>query len=178
MSPSTDFAESSSSLTHDSPYPPSSPPDLRLLHFNDVYHIEAGSAEPVGGIARFQTLRNFYNDDERFKDRPELITLFSGDAYNPSLESSITKGGHMIPVLNGLLGKEGRGVACVGNHDLDFGVSQFRHLRTQCTFPWLLANVLDPALGEDVPLANCEKTTVLKTSNGIKVGLIGLAERE
>ncbi|KAI4250026.1 MAG: hypothetical protein LQ352_005429, partial [Teloschistes flavicans] len=178
MSPTPGFVESSSSLTHGSQSPPSSPPDLRLLHFNDVYHIEAGSAEPVGGIARFQTLRDFYNDDKRFKDQPELITLFSGDAYNPSLESSITKGSHMVPVLNGLLGNEGRGMACVGNHDLDFGVSQFRHLRTQCTFPWLLANVLDPALGEDVALANCEKTAILKTNNGIKIGLIGLAERE
>ena len=64
------------------------------------------------------------------------------------------------------------------NHDLDFGVPQFRHLSTQCNFPWLLANVLDPALGEDTPLANCPKTMILESSNGIKVGLIGLAERE
>jgi hypothetical protein len=28
------------------------------------------------------------------------------------------------------------------NHDLDFGVRQFRHLAGQCSFPWLLANVL------------------------------------
>jgi len=64
------------------------------------------------------------------------------------------------------------------NHDLDFGVPQFRHLATQCNFPWLLANVLDPALGEDVSLADCPKTLILESSNGIKVGLIGLAERE
>ncbi|KAL8767912.1 MAG: hypothetical protein Q9209_005699 [Squamulea sp. 1 TL-2023] len=168
----------SSSLTYSSPSLPPSLPDLRLLHFNDVYHIECGSAEPVGGIARFQTLRNFYADDERFKNQPKLITLFSGDAFNPSLESSVTKGAHMVPVLNGMLGKEGRGAACVGNHDLDFGVLQFRHLRSQCTFPWLLANVLDPALGEDVALGDCEKTKILESSNGIKIGLIGLAERE
>ncbi|KAL8824164.1 MAG: hypothetical protein Q9170_008236, partial [Blastenia crenularia] len=64
------------------------------------------------------------------------------------------------------------------NHDLDFGVLQFRHLREQCTFPWLLANVLDPALGEGVALANCEKTMILEASNGVKIGVIGLAERE
>lgn len=67
----------------------------------------------MGGIARFQTLRNFYADDARFTGQPELVTLFSGDAYNPSLESSVTKGAHMVPVLNGLMGK-GRGAACVG----------------------------------------------------------------
>ena len=71
---------------------PSSPPDLRLLHYNDVYHVEAGSQEPVGGAARFQTLCNYYREDEQFREQPELIELFSGDAFNPSLESSVTKG--------------------------------------------------------------------------------------
>jgi 5'-nucleotidase len=66
--------------------------DLRFLHYNDVYHVEAGSREPVGGYARFQTLVNYYRDDERFKDQPKVLTFFSGDAFNPSIESSITKG--------------------------------------------------------------------------------------
>jgi len=67
-------------------------PDLRLLHFNDVYHVEGGSRDPVGGISRFQTLCNHYRNDPAFKGQPDLITLFSGDAFNPSLESSVTKG--------------------------------------------------------------------------------------
>jgi 2',3'-cyclic-nucleotide 2'-phosphodiesterase (5'-nucleotidase family) len=71
---------------------PNAPPDLRFLHYNDVYHVEAGSREPVGGYARFQTLVNYYRDDGRFKGQPKLLTFFSGDAFNPSIESSITKG--------------------------------------------------------------------------------------
>ncbi|SLM39240.1 5- [Lasallia pustulata] len=151
-----------------------SPPTLRFLHFNDVYHIEAGSAEPVGGIPRFQTLINHYRAAPQYQPLPNLLTIFSGDAFNPSLESAVTKGSHMIPVLNAA----GVDVACVGNHDLDFGVPQFQHLRDQCHFPWLLANVLDPALGEDIAIGGCPKTTILRASNGIKVGVIGLAERE
>jgi 5'-nucleotidase len=46
----------------------------------------------VGGIARFQTLCNHYARDEKFAGQSELLTLFSGDAFNPSLESSVTKG--------------------------------------------------------------------------------------
>lgn len=104
----------------------SSPPDLRLLHFNDgkdptsnvgvdsdtctVYHIDPSSSEPVGGIARFKTLCNEYRDAERFGGQPGLVTFFSGDAFNPSLESSVTKGSHMVPVLNTI----GTDVACVG----------------------------------------------------------------
>ena len=64
------------------------------------------------------------------------------------------------------------------NHDLDFGVGQFRYLASKCNFPWLLANVLDSDLGENVPLGNAKRTHMLTTSNGIKVGLIGLGERE
>jgi 5'-nucleotidase len=102
-----------------------------------VYHVDPSSAEPVGGIARFQTLCKHYREDASFRDQTELLTFFSGDAFNPSLESSVTKGSHMVPVLNNL----GTDVACVGNHDLDFGVKQFRNLAAQCNFPWLLANV-------------------------------------
>ncbi|KAJ5117007.1 hypothetical protein N7456_001355 [Penicillium angulare] len=149
-------------------------PDLRLIHYNDVYHVESGSAEPIGGVARFQSLVNYYRESPRFADQPNILTFFSGDAFNPSLESSVTKGRHMVPFLN----KIGTDVACLGNHDLDFGVAQLRHLASQCHFPWLLANVLDPALGDGVPIANCGKTCMLTSSNGIKIGVIGLGERE
>jgi 2',3'-cyclic-nucleotide 2'-phosphodiesterase (5'-nucleotidase family) len=149
-------------------------PDLRLIHYNDVYHVESGSAEPIGGVPRFQSLVNYYRSHPRYADQPNLLTLFSGDAFNPSIESTITKGRHMVPFLN----KIGTDVACVGNHDLDFGVAQFRHLSGQCHFPWLLANVLDPALGDDVPIADCGKTCMLVSSNGTKIGVIGLGERE
>lgn len=71
---------------------PNSPPDLRFLHYNDVYHVEAGSAEPVGGYARFQTLVNYYRNDKKYEGQSNVLTFFSGDAFNPSIESSITKG--------------------------------------------------------------------------------------
>lgn len=114
----------------------SSPPDIRLLHYNDVYHLDPSSAEPAGGVARFITVCKEYREAERFKGQPNLVTLFSGDVFNPSLESSITKGQsvnsfthhrlhprfrfrsadtqttgrHMVPLLN-LIGTD---CACVG----------------------------------------------------------------
>ncbi|ODA82631.1 hypothetical protein RJ55_01139 [Drechmeria coniospora] len=157
-----------------SPAAQAAAPDVRILHYNDVYHVDHASAEPVGGIARFMTVVKEYQEGGRFAGQPKALTLFSGDAFNPSLESSVTKGRHMVPVLNAI----GTDCACVGNHDLDFGVKQFGHLAQQCSFPWLLANVLDPALGEDVPLGNAKRTHMLTTSNGVRVGLIGLGERE
>ncbi|KAJ5971552.1 uncharacterized protein N7479_001470 [Penicillium vulpinum] len=149
-------------------------PDLRLIHYNDVYHVEAGSAEPVGGVPRFQSILNHYRHHPQYAGQPDILTFFSGDAFNPSIESTVTKGRHMVPFLNTV----GTDVACVGNHDLDFGVAQFRHLASQCQFPWLLANVLDPALGDDTPIADCGKTHMLISSNGLKIGVLGLGERE
>lgn len=51
-------------------------------------------------------------------------------------------------------------------------------MTAKCNFPWLLANVLDPALGENVPMGNAKRTHMLTSSNGIKIGVIGLGERE
>lgn len=104
------------------------------------------------------------------------MVLFSGDAFNPSLLSTITKvsstksetatefcfgafeddpsyafehvcnsvqGKQMIPVLNAA----GIAAACVGNHDLDFGVAQLGAHAEACNFPWLMANILDRKTG-------------------------------
>ncbi|KAI0402575.1 Metallo-dependent phosphatase-like protein [Xylaria palmicola] len=164
----------SESVTYSSGSEKGRAPDLRLLHYNDVYHIDASSSEPVGGASRFMSLIKHYREGPQFGEQPGLLTFFSGDAFNPSLESSITKGDHMVPLLN----NAGTDAAALGNHDLDFGVLKFRNLASKCNFPWLIANVLDPALGDSVPIGNCKKTHMITSSNGIKVGLIGLGERE
>ncbi|KAI9892686.1 MAG: hypothetical protein M1814_001106 [Vezdaea aestivalis] len=149
-------------------------PDLRLLHYNDVYHVDPSSQQVCGGITRFMTVCKEYRNGPVYKGKPDLLTFFSGDAWNPSIESTVSKGKHMVPVLNTI----GTDVACVGNHDLDFGVPQFRYLAALCKFPWLLGNVLDPALGENEAIANCQKSLILTSSNGIKIGVVGLGERE
>lgn len=68
----------------------------------------------------------------------DALVLFSGDAFNPSLMSTITSGAQMPPVLN----ETQVAAACVGNHDLDFGIDRFEELAKNCNFPWLMANVL------------------------------------
>ena len=70
----------------------------------------SGSAEPIGGVSRFQSLVNYYRSHPQFAGQPDILTFFSGDAFNPSIESTITKGRHMVPFLNTV----GTDVACVG----------------------------------------------------------------
>ena len=50
----------------------------------------------------------------------EVLTLFSGDLLGPSLISTIFEGEQMIPSFNAC----NVDVACIGNHDLDFGINQ------------------------------------------------------
>ena len=50
---------------------------ITILHFNDIYNIEARKEDPCGGISRFITAL------ERYKDRDPLV-LLSGDVYGPS----------------------------------------------------------------------------------------------
>lgn len=69
---------------------------------------------------------NHYQSDPRYAGQSELLTLFSGDAFNPSLESTVTKGSHMVPVLN----RVGTAVACVGVSMLQSPRTLFRGWRS------------------------------------------------
>ena len=59
---------------------------ITIIHFNDVYNIEERQREPVGGSARFCTKVHSYTDEKP-------LVIFSGDSFNPSLMSTITKVG-------------------------------------------------------------------------------------
>ncbi|KAJ9057065.1 hypothetical protein DSO57_1026095 [Entomophthora muscae] len=158
--------------------PSSSEDHIDIIHFNDVYHIEERNIEPIGGAARFKgELDRLYEKLSRTSSNQEKVTsplvLFSGDAFNPSTQSTITKGSHMVPVLNHLR----IDVACYGNHDFDFGVPVLEDLAGQCNFPWLLSNISVNQENLDTPLAKAKRYYILNRGN-LKIGVIGLVEKE
>ncbi|KAH0473406.1 MAG: hypothetical protein KVP17_001552 [Porospora cf. gigantea B] len=137
---------------------------ITILHFNDVYNIEQGP-DGMGGISRFVTaVRRFANCNP--------LILFSGDLFNPSMLSTLTRGRHMVPFFN-LLKVH---TACVGNHDLDFGVDQMEYLIGSCQCPWVLSNVMD-AYNPDMPLGSSRSYRIFEWQ-GHRVGIIGLVEKE
>jgi len=99
------------------------------------------------------------------------LVLFSGDAFSPSAMSTITLGAHMPPILNTLNIK----AACLGNHDLDFGLPACQALVKQCNFPWLASNVLEVETGKLIPGFH---RTVMLEHQGVKVGVMGIIEPE
>ncbi|PNH05856.1 Trifunctional nucleotide phosphoesterase protein YfkN [Tetrabaena socialis] len=75
------------------------------LPLADVYSIEPAEREPVGGASRLA-----YKVKEFREQGENPLVLFSGDAYNPSLMSTMTLGAQMVPILNEI----GVTVSCMG----------------------------------------------------------------
>ncbi|OXA43429.1 Trifunctional nucleotide phosphoesterase protein YfkN [Folsomia candida] len=142
----------------------SGPPDLTIIHFNDVYDVESQKKEPIGGAARFCTAVKKYA-------QLNPVVLFSGDCFSPSLLSQFTKGEQMIPVLNHCR----TDCSVFGNHDFDFGVDILADWVKKTTFPWLMSNVIDNETNR--PLGEGHITQVLER-HGRKIGLMGLVEWE
>jgi len=63
----------------------------------------------------------------------------------------------------------------MGNHDLDYSLSNFESLAPACNFPWVVSNAIDRETGE--PLGGCHRTVVLD-HHGWRVGVVGLIEYE
>ena len=151
--------------------------ELFIVHFNDVYNIEERKKHPCGGAARFLTCINKYRErclaaiDEEDDCKSSLpLVLFSGDAFSPSVMSTILKGSQMVPILNAL----GIHTACFGNHDFDFGVDKLKELSDRCTFPWVLSNVTEL---DGTKLAGSLPSRVFFWG-GHKIGVMGLVEKE
>jgi 5'-nucleotidase len=137
---------------------------FHILHFNDVYNLTEKEKEPVGGASRFITAMQQF-------DNLEPMVLFSGDIYSPSKLSQTMRGMHMVPFLQ----KAKVTAACVGNHDLDFGIDRFKELKKETEFPWLLTNVFVP--GTKNPIGHATDHLIVH-HKGIKIGMIGVAEEE
>ncbi|OJA12754.1 hypothetical protein AZE42_07929 [Rhizopogon vesiculosus] len=109
--------------------------------------------------------------ENRPDGKKDGLTLFSGDAFSPSMESSVTRGSHMMAILNAL----GVNVALAGNHDFDYGYPHFCKLTKDSAFPWLLSNIIDENTGR-VPIPLQELQVVER--RGVRIGLIGLVEKQ
>ncbi|KAF8906004.1 Metallo-dependent phosphatase-like protein [Gymnopilus junonius] len=151
--------------------------NLPILHFNDVYRVTPqrilpGTSETID-VSQFAALVNDIRS--QWPQRPDGewdgLILFSGDVFSPSVESTVTRGSHMVPVLNEL----GIDAAVVGNHDFDFGYPHLSKLITNTNFPWLLSNIIDTSTSR-VP--DCLRKFSIIERAGLRIGFIGLVEKE
>ncbi|WVN91141.1 uncharacterized protein L203_106393 [Cryptococcus depauperatus CBS 7841] len=165
---------------------------IPLLCFNDVYRVQQKYIPQPGApsddtpnktitVSQFAELllgvrdawpnRADVNDSYPNKDNKDGLVLFAGDVFNPSVESSVTRGSHMVPIMNALKVD----YACVGNHDFDFGFPHLTKLVESTNFPWLLSNIVDVNTGQQPE--SLHKFQVTERC-GVRIGLIGLVEED
>ena len=71
---------------------------LSILHFNDVYRVTPQKLSPSSAgtfdVTQFSALLDDLRNSPRWGENG--LTLFSGDVFSPSVESSVTRGSHMV----------------------------------------------------------------------------------
>ncbi|KAK7460444.1 hypothetical protein VKT23_009166 [Stygiomarasmius scandens] len=150
---------------------------LNLVHWNDVYRISPQKPIPHSNetidVAQFaQIVEDIRAQWPTGRDgKKDGLTLFSGDLFSPSVESSVTRGSQMVPVINYLAPD----AALTGNHDFDFGYPHLTELVKDCTFPWILSNITDTNTSQ-VP-AGLSEFQIFERA-GLKIGVIGLVEKD
>ncbi|KAI0822600.1 Metallo-dependent phosphatase [Trametes gibbosa] len=150
---------------------------LNLLHFNDVYRVQPFKLNPKSPETIDVTQWTAMLDDAREKwplrpdGKRDGLVLFSGDVFSPSVESSVTRGSHMVPVMNAI----GPDISLTGNHDFDFGYPHLSKLVQDTNYPWILSNIVDTETSH-VP-EHLLEFYVFERS-GVRIGIIGLVEKE
>lgn len=145
---------------------------LTVLHFNDVY--QHAPLDGKGGLARLagqaEAARQQAAAPVPLGGLPTQVWLtFGGDLLSPSVASSLTRGRHMIELLNALKVD----AAVLGNHEFDFGPEVLRQRLGESRFPWLAANLRERCGQRRCPLAGVQDV-LLREVFGVKVAVIGV----
>lgn len=72
---------------------------LNILHFNDVYRVTKQKTDDGEiDVSQWAAMLNKRREEwpERSDGKRDGLVLFSGDVFSPSVESSVTRGSHMV----------------------------------------------------------------------------------
>ena len=137
---------------------------LVILHTNDV-HGRGMVASGAFGYARIAQLKK---NVEALG--ASVLLLDAGDASQGTPLVNLSYGKAAMEFMNAA----GYDAMTVGNHEFDWGLDNLLQNREAAQFPLLAANITDKVSGELTFQAN----KVFELSNGMKVGVFGLATPE
>lgn len=141
---------------------------VTIVHINDIHgHVGPGD-DGVGGFPRIASTLH----ELREKD-PNLIFLMSGDLITGSPLSSLTRGETIFRLANRL-----NITAFVpGNHEFDYGVSQYKTFMKIAEFPFIAANMrFDvPPLASQAVAPIADAPYIILNAGGTRIGVIGIA---
>lgn len=95
-----------------------------------------------------------------------VIILSSGDMWQGSSESNLTKGNMMTEWMNEM----GFVSMTLGNHEFDWGEDKIRENAQLADFPFLAINIYDRETNQRVDY--CDSSVMVEKS-GVKIGIIG-----
>ncbi len=116
----------------------------------------------AAGMVENWTTNHTYNDSD------SILVLSGGDMWTGPAISTWYKGKSMVDVMNEM----GYDACALGNHEFDFTVDNIIQRAEQMNFPFLCANIEEKATGQ---IPSFAQPYIVKSCNGIKVGIIGLA---
>jgi len=140
---------------------------LTLLHSNDIHGdflVEDAPNPEAGGIAALSG----YVVDARAKNHDTLY-MVAGDMLQGSLIDTEYKGLSTIEIMNAL----NPDVACLGNHEIDYGLAHLLLLERCAKFPIVCANLFIRH-----PYTRLFKSHKILEVGGLRVMVIGLLTEE
>lgn len=141
--------------------------ELTILHSNDLHADflqKQEESEKKGGFSR---LSGYI--EETKKHHPNTLYMIAGDMLQGSMIDSEFFGTTTIQMVNMLKPD----VACVGNHEADYGVSHLTFMLPYFQFPVICSNLYLKGLGKRLL-----KPYELMDVDGIKILVIGVVTKE
>lgn len=136
---------------------------ITLLGVGDIYNFADSNGR--GGFARLNAVAK----SEREKN-PNTLYFFTGDMLSPSLLSGMDKGAHIIELTN----LEPFDLAVPGNHEFDFGVTNFLSKVAASKYPWAAINVVNTNGSPVTEMGG----VMLKTLDTVRMAIIPVAKYE
>ena len=132
---------------------------LRIILTADHYELPPKNGR--GGYAKLASVVNWEKAGAEHS-----IFVHAGDAYSPSLLSSMDKGKSTVDMLNAV----GLDYMVLGNHEWDFGMENMRERVWQSNFPVLASNAIDI---DGLPIDGTVRTAMVNVGP-FRVGIMGL----
>ncbi|MBU2528147.1 MAG: bifunctional UDP-sugar hydrolase/5'-nucleotidase [Candidatus Omnitrophota bacterium] len=104
-----------------------------------------------------------------FLDKPYLL-LDAGDIFMGTPEGALGKGEFIVKIMNDLK----YSAVAAGNHELDYGLDNFRQLSVKADFPFLCCNLTNSD-GSEIPFV---KPYEIFDVAGYSIGVIGVIEED
>ena len=135
---------------------------IRFIVTGDLYELNADKGR--GGYAKLASVAKIFKKKTKREIHSFLVHV--GDAYSPSLLSTMDKGKSAVEMLNAV----GVDYMVLGNHEWDFGPEITRERVWESNFPVLASNVRDI---DGLPIDGTVRTAMVEVGP-FRVGIMGL----